>query len=116
MIELIQVKYRNSGLSQAILSRGRTQEGEGDKHVQTNFSLKAVQNTFFLSIRLQWKRHWFLYEMVTHFTMRTYGVNQAFQFVKGIWLHRKSRQIRFFSEKDLFYIIRAHHALSYHLK
>ena len=32
--------------------------------------------------------------MVAHFTMRTYGVNQAFSFVEGIWLHRKSRQIR----------------------
>ena len=37
--------------------------------------------------------------MVTHFTMRTHGVNQAFRFVEGIWLHRKSRQIRFFSGK-----------------
>ena len=109
MIELIQVKYRNAGLGHAILSRGRTKEGGRDKHVQTNFSLKAVQNTFFLSIRLQWKRHWFLYEMVTHFTMRTYGVNQAFQFVNGIWIHRNSRQIRFLSGKDLFYIKRAHH-------
>ena len=36
----------------------------------------------------------FLYEMVAHFPMRTYGVNQAFRFVEGIWLHRKSRQIR----------------------
>ena len=26
--------------------------------------------------------------------MRTYGVNQVFRFVEGIWLHRKSRQIR----------------------
>ena len=46
--------------------------------------------------------------MVAHFTMRTQGVNQAFRFVGGVWLHRKSRQIRyFFSEKDLVYIIRA---------
>ena len=37
--------------------------------------------------------------MVAHFTMRTYGVNQAFQFVEGIWLHRKSRHIRFFFRK-----------------
>ena len=33
--------------------------------------------------------------------MLNYGVNLAFLFVKGIWLHRKSRPIRFFSEKDL---------------
>ena len=40
--------------------------------------------------------------MVAHFTMRTYRVNQAFRFVEGIWLHRKSRPIRFFSlEKDM---------------
>ena len=26
--------------------------------------------------------------------MRTYGVNEAFRFVEGIRLHRKSRQIR----------------------
>ena len=29
----------------------------------------------------------------THFTMRAYGVNQIFRVVKGICLHRKSRQI-----------------------
>ena len=34
--------------------------------------------------------------MVAHFTIHTYGVNQAFQFFEGIWLHRKSHQIRFF--------------------
>ena len=34
--------------------------------------------------------------MVAHFTMSTYGVNHPFQFAKGIWLHRKSGQIRFF--------------------
>ena len=31
--------------------------------------------------------------------MRTHGVNQAFRFVEGIWLHRKSHQIRFFFGK-----------------
>ena len=46
---------------------------------------------------------WFTDKMVAHFTMRTYGVNH----VLGIWLHRKSRQIRFFLGKDLFYLIRA---------
>ena len=34
--------------------------------------------------------------MVANFTMRTHGENQAFRFVEGICLHRKSRQIRFF--------------------
>ena len=53
--------------------------------------------------------------MVAHFTMRTHGVNQAFRFVEGIWLHRKSRQIRFFSEKDLVFIIRAQREMSNHL-
>ena len=48
------------------------------------------------------------------FTMRTHGVNQAF--VEGIWLHRKSHQIRYFySEKDLVYIIRAQREMSNHL-
>ena len=42
---------------------------------------------------------WFSYEMVAHFTMRTYGVNEAFRFVEGTWLHRKSHQIRFFVRK-----------------
>ena len=34
--------------------------------------------------------------MAANFTMRTHGVNKTFRFVEGIWLHRKSRQIRFF--------------------
>ena len=54
---------------------------------------------------------WFLYKMVAHFIMPTYGVDQAFRFVASIWLHRKSRQIG----KYLFYTIRAQHVLSYHL-
>ena len=33
--------------------------------------------------------------MVAHSTMRTQGLNQAFRFVEGIWLH----QIRFFLQK-----------------
>ena len=53
--------------------------------------------------------------MAAHFTMRIHGVNQAFRFVEGIWLHRKSHQIRFFSEKDLFDIIRAQREMSNHL-
>ena len=31
--------------------------------------------------------------------VRTYGDNQVFRFIKGIRLHRQSRQIRFFSRK-----------------
>ena len=49
--------------------------------------------------------------MVAHFTMRAYGVNQAFRFVEGIWLHRKSRQIRFYVGKSHIF----HHVLSYHI-
>ena len=40
--------------------------------------------------------------MVAHFTMRTYGVNQEFRFAEGIWLHRKSRQVRVFFRKRPF--------------
>ena len=39
---------------------------------------------------------WFLYLMVVHFTMRTYGVNQEVRFVKGIWLYQKILKINFF--------------------
>ena len=54
--------------------------------------------------------------MVAHLTMRTHGVNQAYRFVEGIWLHRKSRQIRFFfSGKDLVFIIRAQREMSNNL-
>ena len=35
-------------------------------------------------------------------SVRTYGVAQAFRFVEGIWSHRQSRQIRFFSEENYF--------------
>ena len=53
--------------------------------------------------------------MIAHLTMRTHGVNQAFRFVEGIWLHRKSLQILLiFSEKDLVYIIRAQREMSNH--
>ena len=53
--------------------------------------------------------------MVSLFTMRTQGVNQAFRFIEGIWLHQKSCQIRFFfSKKDLVYIIRAQREMSNH--
>ena len=49
------------------------------------------------------KYTWFLYYMVAHFNMHTYEVNQAFGFVKGIWLHRKNRQIRFFFVKRPYF-------------
>ena len=53
--------------------------------------------------------------MVAHFTMRTHGVNQAFRFDEGIWLHRMSHRIRFFFGKNLVYIIRALRETSHHL-
>ena len=53
--------------------------------------------------------------MVAHFTMRTLGVNQEFRFDEGFWLHQKSHQIRFFSEKDRVFIIRAHREMNNHL-
>ena len=40
----------------------------------------------------------YLYYMEAQNTVRTYGLNQVFRFVKGIWLHRNSRII-FFSRK-----------------
>ena len=52
--------------------------------------------------------------MVAYFTMRTYGVDQEFRFDAGIWLHRKSGQIRFF-RKIPFFIMRAQPGLSNHL-
>ena len=45
--------------------------------------------------------------MVAHLTMRTYGVNQEFLFVERIWLHQKSRQIRFFFSRKIPFL---HHA------
>ena len=53
--------------------------------------------------------------MVAHFTMLTHGVIESFRFVEGIWIHRKSNRIRFFSEKDLDLIIRAQREMSNHL-
>ena len=38
----------------------------------------------------------FYTSMVVHFTMRTYGVNQAFRFVEDNWSYQQSRQTRFF--------------------
>ena len=55
--------------------------------------------------------------MVAHLTMRTNGVRQGFRFVEGMWLHRKSSQIRFFSRKRHIshHNIRAYSELSNHL-
>ena len=53
--------------------------------------------------------------MAVHSAKRTYGVNQAFRFVEDIWLTLQSRQIRFFSRKIPFHIIRAQRVLSNHL-
>ena len=50
-----------------------------------------------------WADPWFLYYMVAHFTLRKYGVKQAFRFFEGIWLHRKSRQIRFFRKRPILH-------------
>ena len=41
--------------------------------------------------------------MVAHFTMRRYGVNQEYRFDQGIWLCRKSGQIRFIFWKIPFF-------------
>ena len=46
--------------------------------------------------------------------MRTYGVNQEFRFGEGVWLHRKSGQIRFIFENIIFYIMRVQRVLSNH--
>ena len=35
--------------------------------------------------------------------MLTYEVNQVFRIVEGIWLHRNSRQIRFFFSEKIYY-------------
>ena len=40
--------------------------------------------------------------MVAQNTMRAHKVNQVFRFVEGVWLHKKCRQIWFFSEKTYF--------------
>ena len=45
----------------------------------------------------------FIYKIVAHFTMRTYGVNQEFRFDECIWLHRKSGvKSDFFQKKPVF--------------
>ena len=59
---------------------------------------------------------WYLYYMVAQNMLRTYGVNQEFRFVEGIWLHRHRGKIRFLFQKktklfifilgeNLFYLV-----------
>ena len=57
----------------------------------------------------------FLYKMGTHFSMRTYGVNQVFRVVQGnlVTLKELSNPKKK-KGKDQFHIIRAQHVLSYH--
>ena len=59
----------------------------------------------------------YIYYMAAYFTMRTYGVNQAFRFtlLKAFGYIEKVVKSVFFVGKDLFYIIHAQHVLSYHL-
>ena len=49
----------------------------------------------------------YLYLMEAQNTVRTYGIKQVFRFVEGIWLHRKSRQIRFFRKRQILLHMRA---------
>ena len=41
-------------------------------------------------------------QIVAQFTLRTYGVNQIFDFVKGIWFHKRVVKSVFFSKKTYF--------------
>ena len=77
---------------------GRTNNRVGSLFFQCTLNLKMHWiGNFEWEILLH---TWFLHQMVAHFTMRTYG---PFRFVEGIWLHRKSRQIRnVFSTKTYF--------------
>ena len=54
--------------------------------------------------------------MVAHNTVRTYGVNQVFRFVKGIRLLRQSRQFQKKTRETTYFTsLRAQHVLSLHL-
>ena len=53
--------------------------------------------------------------MVAQNAVRTYGVNQVYQFDKGIFGYIERVVKSDFFRKDLFYFIRAQHVLSYHL-
>ena len=70
------------------------------------FSLFHRKKLNFAGLEEMEKGYWVpngLYQIVAHSTMRTYEVNLEFRFVEGIFLKRKSRQIRFvFSEMILF--------------
>ena len=48
--------------------------------------------------------------MVAHFTMRTYGADQAFRFAFG-YIEKVVKSEKLVG-KDLFYIIRAQHVLN----
>ena len=52
--------------------------------------------------RTQERHPWFLYLMVAQFPICTNGVNQAFQFVKGIGYIERVLKFDFFSEKTYF--------------
>ena len=83
--------------------------------VTINFHQKEVSGRY-LIISLFTTYIMFLYEMVDHFTMRTYGVNQTFRFVLNAFGYIERVVIsEFFFGKDQFCIIRAKHVLSYHL-
>ena len=72
-----------------------------------------------LNMRAGMALQWFLYYMFAHFTIRTYGLMEyirhfdllkAFGFIVGVVITPPKK-----IGKDLFYIIRAQHVLSYHL-
>ena len=51
--------------------------------------------------------------MISHFTMRKYGVNQQFDLLKAlVYIERVVKSEKCLG-KALFYIIRAQHVLSY---
>ena len=52
----------------------------------TNYVLTSIISTMVLMA--------FLIDGCSFHYAHTHGVNQAFQFVEGIWLHRKTHQIR----------------------
>ena len=53
--------------------------------------------------------------MVAHFTMRTKGEIRHFDLLKAFGYIERVVKSDFFFGKGLFYFIRAHHVLSYHL-
>ena len=59
--------------------------------------LVHTDNIFIFNVYAILFNPWSLYKMVAQNTVRTYGINQVFRFVEGIWLRRKSCQIRNFT-------------------